>query len=558
VKRTCPACNGTKRIAAGDHLPQVERMSVICPTCDGAGEMDNPKTLIAVFAYGNVWAQTLLCLIRDCTYAAWNTARSNLLAEMQQAHAKVEGVGEADEWSILLHTPHQDALIDRARSICIKNFLDKEECKDFDVLVMLDHDMEWVGANGSDYPGDILHVTRRAHDSQNICGAVISKKAKHQGVACLWKQPGVYNLGTDGFVPVHYVGAGMTAYPRKALQAVVDAGVDWEIDGEIRNIKEIPPGFTPSCLPTIVVHPYAGQGDIPEDEYLHLSEDWALCHRAEKVGYQSEIALRPLVTHFGQKGFTVVGDSQPEEPSPPPVEGGDYPAVAKASDNDPVKISLIHATRGRPEKALAAREMWYQRMTGDYNVEYIFSTDTDDESATSLALKLDAQGLGDLKFIEGDNRGNVDAYNRGAAQATGNILVQVHDDVEPPQDWDKLIVDKIGDVSRPVVLNVDDSNPVNADQPPLVTIGIMTRAFAKKMGGLYWHEYVSIYCDADLAAKAEKDGCLVQSREIKFKHVWGGAEGDETYKKSYAPANWEQGAKVLAERKAAGFPDAGA
>ena len=559
MSRPCPACNGLKRIPAGDHLPAVERMTVVCPTCKGTGELENPKTLIAVFAYGNVWAQTLLCLIRDCTYAAWNTGRENLLKEMEQAHAKVEGVGEANSWPILLHTPHQDALIDRARSICIKNFLDKEECKDFDVLLMLDHDMEWYGADGQGYEGDILHLVRRAADTQNITGAVISKKAKHQGVACLWKQPGVYNLGQPGFVPVHYVGAGMTAYPRQALQAVVDAGVDWEIDGKIHNIKDIAPGFTPVCLPTIVVHPYAGEGGVKESEYLHLSEDWALCHRASKVGYDSEIALRPLVTHFGQKGFTVVGDSQPQEEAPA-VEGGDYPAVARTEGQGqtvapgaPQKISLIHATRGRPEMALKAFEMWKSRVSGDHNWEYIFSLDDDDETKDEIV-----SGAPDsCQVITGKNRGNVDAYNRGAAASTGSILVQVHDDVEPPQDWDKLIADKIGDTSQPKVLRVDDCNPVNAEQGPLVTIAIMTRAWAKKQGGMWWPEYVSIYCDADLAEKAIKEGALIEAPEIKFKHAWGGAEGDETYKRSYRDENWKIGEEILQRRRSEGFPDVG-
>jgi len=515
--------------------------------------MKNPKTVIALFAYGNIWPQTFLCVIRDGTYAAYNTARANMITDLKAKGVEVEGAADSQFWPVTIHTPHQDALIDRARAITAKQFLEKT---DADVLVMADHDLSWQGATAEGYEGDILHMARRCHEEKKIIGAVISKKAKHQGVACLWKEPGEHELGEEGFIPVHYVGAALTCYPREAIKAVTDAGVDMLIDGKPQTVHDIPPGFTPIFLPMVVTHPYAGQGGTPEDATLHLSEDWAFCHRAAALGFETEVALKPLVEHWGSKSYTVVGDAMPPDGDNVPATerpelpgSGAHPAVPRSTAG-PQTISMIHATRGRPELSREAYELWMAAASGEHTLEYILSVDDDDPTME------DTSGWPDtVKVIRGDNRGNVDAYNRGVWSSAGKVIVQVHDDVKPPQDWDLLIVDRLGDLDAPALLQVDDGNPVNPGKPYLVTIAIMTRAYALRVGGLWNPGYVSIYCDDDLSLKALQDGVFIKAPEIKFDHKWGGADGDETYRRSYRPANWKTGEALLEKRKAAGFPD---
>lgn len=511
--------------------------------------MTNPKTVIALFAYGNIFPQTFLSTIRDCTFAAYNTARSNLVRDLASQGSVIEAK-DSVLWPVTLHTPHQDALIDRSRAITAKQFLDKT---DADVLVMVDHDLSWQGATASGYEGDILHMVRRCHKEKKIVGAIISKKAVGQGVACLWKDPGEYELGQEGFVDVHYVGSALTCYPREAIQAVTDAGVEMLIDGKVERVKEIPPGFTPIFLPMVVTHPYAGQSGTPKDATLHLSEDWAFCHRARELGFETEVATMPLVEHWGQKSYTVVGDAMPQGgdcvPAPAELPGaGAHPAVAPRTE--PVTISLVHATRGRPDMALKAHDLWMSKASGDHNLEYVLSVDDDDPTMEDTSAWPDT-----VKVVRGLNRGNVDAYNAAVAASTGKVIVQVHDDVQPPQGWDSLLVDRLGDLDQPALLQVDDGNPVNPTKPNLVTIAVMTRAWAKRVGGLWFPGYISMFCDDDLTAKAMKDGVFTQALDIKFTHAWGGADGDETYRRSYRTENWKHGETLLARRKAEGFPD---
>jgi hypothetical protein len=511
---------------------------------------ENPKTVIALFAYGNIWPQTFLCAIRDCTYAAYNTARANLVRDLGEKGVAVDGALSADLWPVTLHTPHQDALIDRCRAVTAKQFLART---DADVLVMVDHDLSWQGATADGYEGDILHMARRCHERQRIVGAVISKKAVGQGVACLWREAGMHEIGKEGFVPVHYVGAALTCYPRAAIQAVSDAGVEMLIDGKQQRVKDIPPGFAPIFLPMVVRHPFAGQAGMPSDATLHLSEDWAFCHRAEQLGYPSEVALRPLVEHWGTRSFTVVGDALPpggdHVPGLTPLPGGgEHPAVPGSAK--PTLISLIHATRGRPPLARQARAVWMDRASGDHNLEYILSVDDDDPSMDDTSVWPST-----VRVVRGASRGCVDAYNRGVGASSGQVIVQVHDDLEPPQNWDRLIVERMGDLTRPVLLQVDDGTTVNPTKPNLVTIAIMTRELAGRIGGMWHPGYVSVFCDDDLSEKAILNGWLIKAKDIQFHHHWGGSDDDDTKRRSYRRENWELGEALFARRKADGFPD---
>jgi hypothetical protein len=162
-----------------------------------------------------------------------------------------------------------------------------------------------------------------------------------------------------------------------------------------------------------------------------------------------------------------------------------------------------------------------------------------------------------VQHIIGNNRGNVDAYNRAAYASKGDILVQVHDDVTPPKSWDREIVQRIRDPQRPALLLVSDGQPAEVNKKPwLPTVAIVTRKYAERVGGLWYPGYVSISCDDDLGQKAMKDGVVIEAKDLVFQHDWQGKDRDETQKRSYSEENWEQGMTLLEQRNAAGFPDA--
>ena len=79
---------------------------------------------------------------------------------------------------------------------------------------------------------------------------------------------------------------------------------------------------------------------------------------------------------------------------------------------------------------------------------------------------------GDFRFVI--NRGPntyVAQVNAGAAAATGDIFIVTMDDLFPPQNWDTLISERLGDISSEKVLHVSTGSPTDRE---LMTVTILT------------------------------------------------------------------------------------
>lgn len=481
-----------------------------------------PSTAIALFSYGGVVPATSMCWGRDITHAARMNAKLEVTMDLIRAGQPVQYDGIV--WPVTNVATGQDALIGRARSRVATEFLKHRKHA---VLVMLDHDITWQGASDG-YEGDIAHLARLAAEHQAIVGAIISKKVRGEGVASMIDSRNGINItiGKPGLIDSPNVGSGMTAYPRVVLQAIFD-----KLGGEI------PPGFCPMFMESVVDHPLHPQ------ERLHVSEDWIVCNMANRLGYKSYLATRPVTGHVGEYCYTVLGDAYPADMVEIDKDTAELPPP------QPARISLLHATRCRPQAAQDAHDIWSARASGAHPIEYIYSVD-DDDTETS------AWGLYGGAVVRGASRGNVDAYNRAAYASSGDILIQVHDDVEPPQDWDRLIAAKL-DISKPQVLHVDDGLPDSVNKNPhLLPVMVCTRAWAQKLGGLWFPDYVSVFCDNDAGEKAYAEGCVVDGKDIVLRHHWQGAHRDETQIRSYSPDNWRVGKELFEQRRAAGFPDA--
>jgi hypothetical protein len=90
------------------------------------------------------------------------------------------------------------------------------------------------------------------------------------------------------------------------------------------------------------------------------------------------------------------------------------------------RISLLHATRGRPLQAAQNMNLWITRASKPESVEHIFAVDSDDESA---ALLQRFAGV-----CQGPDGFSVCAWNLAAQHSTGDILVQFSDDFETTAD----------------------------------------------------------------------------------------------------------------------------
>jgi glycosyltransferase involved in cell wall biosynthesis len=205
-------------------------------------------------------------------------------------------------------------------------------------------------------------------------------------------------------------------------------------------------------------------------------------------------------------------------------------------------ISLIHPSRGRPEKAYSNYINWMHKSSGG-GVEHILSLDSDDKTLKDYRRLFD-------KYIVNDNTCVVEATNHAAKKAKGDILIYLSDDFDCPNEWDLKIINKVKGKTK-FLLKVDDC--LQKFSVPVLTIPIMSRQLYQDLD-YFWHpDYKSMFCDCDLFETCKP--WMINAPELKFPHLHpanGKAENDDTYKRS--SAHWDQGKAVFKRRKALKFP----
>ena len=197
------------------------------------------------------------------------------------------------------------------------------------------------------------------------------------------------------------------------------------------------------------------------------------------------------------------------------------------------RISLLHATRGRPIQAAQAMTLWLSRASKPERVEHIFAVDQDDESAAMLQ-----RFSGVMQEADGYSVG---AWNLAAKHATGDILIQLSDDWEPPTGWDEIVAARL-DATKPQVLQVSDGYRTD----DLICMAILTRPYYKAHG-LFDPRYRNVYSDTDFTFRAQKNGAIVRASDVTFVHhhpLWEGRGMDDIYKRGNDPQEYARAREI--------------
>ncbi len=228
-------------------------------------------------------------------------------------------------------------------------------------------------------------------------------------------------------------------------------------------------------------------------------------------------------------------------------------------------ISLIHPSRGRPEKSFLNAVNWVEK--AGCEVEVILSLDKSDEGGNVIRYhdfyhlkrginikEVDREyAIRNQKIIVNDNTCVVDATNHAAKICTGDILIYLSDDFDCFDNWGLAVQKEFEGVTTPLLIKVDDC--LQDFIVPVLTIPIMNRALYNRLG-YFWHpDYKSMFVDEDLYWTTRKLSALKYCPHLKFVHNHvsaGRAQDDETYRRS--AANWNQGKELFRQRKAMRFP----
>jgi glycosyltransferase involved in cell wall biosynthesis len=198
------------------------------------------------------------------------------------------------------------------------------------------------------------------------------------------------------------------------------------------------------------------------------------------------------------------------------------------------RISLLHATRGRPLQAVQNMNVWLSRANKPERVEHIFAVDSDDKTAAVLQRF--------CGVCQDADDGSVGAWNLAASVSTGDILIQFSDDFECPPGWDDMIESRL-DISSEKVLRISDG--YRTDE--LLPMAICTRKFYDKHG-LFHPDFKNQFSDAEFTIRAEKAGAIVDARDIVFVHHHPAFEPiptDATHERCSDPIERERAKKIF-------------
>ena len=224
------------------------------------------------------------------------------------------------------------------------------------------------------------------------------------------------------------------------------------------------------------------------------------------------------------------------------------PEVPMPKNHVTQKFSLIHPSRGRVDQAYDCMKYWYGMMSPFNEVEYILSIDHNDPSNYLKILEEDTEPFG-FRLVRGKNANVVQALNRGAKCATGDVLIYVSDDFLCPPNWD-LEIQKNAEGDDWFML-VNDGI-----QKKFATILIESRKYYKRLGYMYYPEYISMFADPDATEMARAHGRLQDRTNLLFKHnhyTVGGMPFDATYSNENSPVAWKHGEKLFEKRKKENF-----
>lgn len=208
-------------------------------------------------------------------------------------------------------------------------------------------------------------------------------------------------------------------------------------------------------------------------------------------------------------------------------------------------ISIIHPSRGRPQKAYETAIKWHTRTSIKF--EYVLSLDRSDPLEPEYG-KLFNYG----QYVTNDNSSLVEATNIAVRSTSGDILVYLSDDFDCPNSWAELILKEFEGVTGPMLLKVDDC--LQKFDVPVLTMPIMNRALYNLLGYFFHPDFKSMHCDEHLYQRCARLGVIKKAPYLKFEH-WhvsnGKAENDDTYRRS--AANWDHGVMMMRKHRRLGF-----
>lgn len=174
-----------------------------------------------------------------------------------------------------------------------------------------------------------------------------------------------------------------------------------------------------------------------------------------------------------------------------------------------MKISIIHPSRQRPQQAEIAIKEWVGKAKDKNNIEYILSVDTNDGNLSRYKELSVNYGL--IIHIN-NNKSAIEAINRSAKEAKGDLIIVVSDDFnEVPLHWEEELIKHLKGKKDFLVKTQDGI------QNTLITLPIMDREYYNRFGYVYYPGFTHLWADTEMTVVGHYLGKVINVPMI-FKH----------------------------------------
>jgi hypothetical protein len=226
-------------------------------------------------------------------------------------------------------------------------------------------------------------------------------------------------------------------------------------------------------------------------------------------------------------------------------------------------FSLCHTTARFPDGWRPAIQMWKDRADHPELVEHVLCVDYD-PPATDGLYKTKPIFHNTKTTLNYGRHCCVDGWNEAAICSTGKFLINVADDLFPPEHWDTLLLEELNTAAcvkgtnefwedLELALDIETGAPNwTAAGSGLMTFCFITRKYYERYGYLLYPEYISVYSDNDFTDQARRDGVVINARHLKFEHrhpIYDSTvKTDSVYEGQSSAEAWEVGRKVYIKR----------
>lgn len=179
----------------------------------------------------------------------------------------------------------------------------------------------------------------------------------------------------------------------------------------------------------------------------------------------------------------------------------------------------------------------------DNDFQYILSVDIDDPMRDEYFDSF----TGVVNFIRNNNKSAIEAINRAAKVATGDLFIVISDDMDCPEHWDTQLLTAL-EGKEDYCVKVSDGK-----QPFIMTLPIMDRKYYNRFGYVYYPGYAHMFADTEMSAVAWMLGKYTPV-DVEFTHnhySYGNTPKDRINVKN--DATWGQGEALFKKRRRMNF-----